>query len=235
MAKYDVAEGNDFNLPADVKMRPMQVVVKGTANSMTVGEGADIRKFNIEVQGKRNRIVIGANCRLRGKLIVKGSDQLISIGDHTTFVDVYILCDEGCDLKIGKWCMFSREIEIRTTDAHSLIDVATGLRLNTPGSITIGDHVWVSLGVIINKGVTIADDNVIGADAFVNRDFPESQTVIAGAPAKVVKRGVTWNRGRRASFTESEIYAWRDGPGPTPETAPAVETDSTEDEIGEEE
>jgi acetyltransferase-like isoleucine patch superfamily enzyme len=71
-----------------------------------------------------------------------------------------------------------------------LIDVATGERVNEAGSSHIGEHVWIGLGVIVNKGASIADDNVVAASSFVNCSFQDSQTVIAGTPAKVVREGV---------------------------------------------
>jgi acetyltransferase-like isoleucine patch superfamily enzyme len=133
----------------------------------------------------------------------------VSIGDSTTFQTVYLLCQEGCDITVGRHCMFSREIEVRTTDAHSLVDISSGTRLNRPQSIVIGDHVWVGLRALINKGASIPDDSIVGAAAFVNSAHSESHTVLAGVPAKVVRRGVTWNRGRKDSFTEEELLEWR--------------------------
>lgn len=42
--------------------------------------------------------------------------------------------------------------------------------------------------------ITIADNVSIGANATVNRSFTESNVVIAGTPAEIVKRNVpAWN------------------------------------------
>lgn len=133
----------------------------------------------------------------------------MDFGDYSTTVGVYILCQEGCNVRIGRHSMLSREIEIRTTDAHSVIDLETGNRLNTPADVIIGDHVWVGVGVILNKGTVIPNDTIVGAGAFVNKPFEEEHTAIAGAPAKVVRRGVTWNRSRRAKFSTDEMNEWR--------------------------
>ena len=46
--------------------------------------------------------------------------------------------------------------------------------------------------VTINKGVHIADNNMIGTGAIVTKSFNEQDTVIAGVPAKIVKQGVKW-------------------------------------------
>lgn len=53
--------------------------------------------------------------------------------------------------------------------------------------VTIGSDVWVAGGVIILPGVTIGDGCTVGAGSVVTRDV-EPYTVVAGNPAKVIKR-----------------------------------------------
>jgi acetyltransferase-like isoleucine patch superfamily enzyme len=107
--------------------------------------------------------------------------------------------------------MFSRKIEVRTTDAHSVVDRQTRRRLNPASSVTIGDHVWVGLGAVINKGSSVPADSVVGAMSFVNRSFEEEGVILAGIPAKVIRTGITWNRGRNARYTQEELDFWKDG------------------------
>lgn len=185
-----------------------KITINGSGNVVEILEGS-LFNGNIDIQGNNNRVLIGPHCAIRGRILVKGSKQTVAVGERTTFQSVYLLCQENCDVMIGRWCMFSRNIEIRTTDAHSVVDAQTGRRLNEPASVTIGDHVWVSVGVLISKGATLPEDSIVGANSFVNDVFVEPGTLIAGAPAKVVKRGVTWHRSRKAKFTKEELDAWR--------------------------
>lgn len=53
--------------------------------------------------------------------------------------------------------------------------------------ITIGNHVWICAGAFIGPGVTIGEGVVVGARAVVTKDI-EPWTVVAGNPAKVIKR-----------------------------------------------
>lgn len=55
-------------------------------------------------------------------------------------------------------------------------------------SSIIGDHCELGPGVKIIKPVRIGSGVKIGANAVVNKDFNEDNIVIAGVPAKVVKR-----------------------------------------------
>lgn len=53
--------------------------------------------------------------------------------------------------------------------------------------IRLGDDVWIGGGAIVLAGVTVGDRVVIGAGAIVTKDVP-SDVVVAGNPAKVIKR-----------------------------------------------
>ncbi len=53
--------------------------------------------------------------------------------------------------------------------------------------IRICDDAWIGMNVIILKGVTVGEGAVVGAGSVVTKDVP-SWTVVAGNPAKVVKR-----------------------------------------------
>lgn len=97
--------------------------------------------------------------------------------------------------------MFSARIEIRTSDSHTIFDIDTKKRLNKPGSVLIGDHVWIGKDVIVSKGVTIAKNSIIGAKSFVSRSLLDENCVYVGAPAKKVKERVGWTR---------ELLSWSD-------------------------
>lgn len=180
----------------------------GSGNLVRIKPGASFRG-RVEILGSGNLVEIGEKAAIKGELVVKGEGQKVAIGAHTTSISLYLLCQEQCDVFIGAHCMFSREIEIRTTDAHSVIDRQTGRRVNEAASIRVGDHVWVGVGAVLSKGAEIAPDSIVGAGAFVNRRFEEGGVILAGLPARIVRRGVTWSRERKDLFTEAEMTAWK--------------------------
>lgn len=52
----------------------------------------------------------------------------------------------------------------------------------------IGDNVELGVGAKIIGDVVLGDNIIIGAGAIVNHSFPDGNVVIAGVPAKIVKR-----------------------------------------------
>ena len=53
----------------------------------------------------------------------------------------------------------------------------------------IGDNVYLAPGAKLYGPITIGNNAVIGANAVVNRSFPEPGLVIAGIPARVIGEG----------------------------------------------
>ena len=53
--------------------------------------------------------------------------------------------------------------------------------------VIFGKSVWIGSNATILPGVTIGDNSVVAAGAVVTKDVPEN-TVVAGVPAKVVKK-----------------------------------------------
>lgn len=56
----------------------------------------------------------------------------------------------------------------------------------------IGDNVFIGMNSIIIGGITIGNNCLIGAGAIVTKDFAEDKLVIAGVPAKVLKKNIDW-------------------------------------------
>jgi acetyltransferase-like isoleucine patch superfamily enzyme len=204
------AEGNFVNIDESAEIRLSSInISNGKENTIEVGKGVVLASANIVIRGTGNKVIFSEKSQFTGRILVKGNNQTVSLGRNSTTADVYMLCSEGCNIIVGDNCMFSRKIEIRTSDAHSLIDRETGNRLNLPQSIRIGNHVWVGVGVIINKGTEIPDDCIVGALSFVNKAFTEESVVLAGAPARIVKRNVSWNRTRKPKFRPREMDFWK--------------------------
>jgi acetyltransferase-like isoleucine patch superfamily enzyme len=187
--------GADNELIArSVRASNCAVRIKGDGNRVVVGDDAILRDFRVAIEGNGCTLELGTRCRIVGHIMQKGAGALVRVGARATFERVSIVCIEGRSVVIGQDCMFSYGVEVRTSDAHPLLDLVTRERVNPPGDLFIGDHVWVGAHATVLKGVRIADDCVVGTRAVVVRDVAESHCAVAGVPARVVRQGVTWAR-----------------------------------------
>jgi acetyltransferase-like isoleucine patch superfamily enzyme len=58
----------------------------------------------------------------------------------------------------------------------------------TADPIVIGDHCWLATGATILPGVRLGNHVVVAAGAVVTKSFPEDDILLAGVPAKVVRK-----------------------------------------------
>ncbi|WP_334107958.1 methyltransferase domain-containing protein [Methylobacillus sp.] len=203
----DCDEGNSLQWPPGSNIRG-KISIRGQGNRITIAEGADINVL-VSITGDNNVIQIDPHVRLAGKIYFWGSGGSLQIGRNSTFARADFKCHEGRSIIIGKDAMFSYDVELRTTDGHSIVDPDNGCRLNLPEDILIGDHVWVGKGAFFLKGAQVANNSIVGAHTLVNRAFLQEQIILAGNPAKIIKEGITWHRDAKDVFTQAELDTWK--------------------------
>ncbi len=115
-------------------------------------------------------------------------------------------CDYGCNIHIGNnffanfnlTILDEAPVTIGTnvfigpnvsiyTACHPLEAEARNTGVEWAEPVTIGNNVWIGGNATILPGVAIGDNCVIGAGCVVTKDV-ESNTVVAGNPARVIKR-----------------------------------------------
>lgn len=97
-------------------------------------------------------------------------------------------------LVIGKNAQIGRDISIRTSDGHAIFNDGESLPYNEPEDVIIGDNVWIAQRAVILKGSKISSNSIIGACSLVNKKFDEKGVIIAGNPAKIIKRKIHWKQ-----------------------------------------
>lgn len=112
------------------------------------------------------QIILGANSR---------------IGRYSS-----IQASKGLTVKIGNKCAISHFVMIYTQNLKSTQDFSTSHTLSI-GNVIVGDYCWIGAHVFIKEGVTIGNNVVVGANSVVTKDIP-SFTVVAGTPAKIIKK-----------------------------------------------
>lgn len=198
VTKRIVGQGNVIQ-PGTSLLKSVEFDIVGNHNSVVVNDGCTLSGLKIHIRGDNHKIVIESGCRFvgGGVLWFEDSNGVLIVGKNTTFEGVNIAITEPFSrVDIGEDCMFAYDIDIRTGDSHSILDLATMQRLNFAANVRIDRHVWVTAHCTLLKGIHIREGSVVATGACVTKAFDEPNVVLAGNPAKVVKRQITWARER---------------------------------------
>lgn len=191
-------EGNHIEVGSNIILTG---TIRGQGNVIRIGATENPQALNLHVFGHDNEVLIGTGSFLQNLRIEIGSGRWLCsrarlrIGDGFSIASQgrFILPNSGNLLEIGDNCMFSSNIVVRGGEyPHLVFDQKSGAYLDVSDGIFIGDHVWVGEGAFIGKSVTLPGDCIVGTRSVVTKRFDETHCVIAGNPARVVKRSVQW-------------------------------------------
>ena len=163
-------------------------------------------KFKFQVGANRSHIIINGDnnvINLKADKFFKslriravGSNNIIDIGHNiimTSGVDIDFANACGLNFKIGDNCLFGQNIKFMLGDYHTLFSTITREQVNLPKTgIEIGDNVWLARNVTFLKDTKISSNSIVGYGSLVTKKFDDSNVIIAGVPAKIVKRHVYW-------------------------------------------
>lgn len=178
-------------------LKKVKIKLRGSNNRLVIGESVRLTHCEIRLSGSNNSIEIGDGVRFSsGKIYLGGNvfGQHIRIGAGTTVEGAYLLVDEGASIDIGRDCMLSTDIIVRVGDKHSILDVENGVRVNPAKNIDIADRVWIGRDVTLLKGAVLKSETIVATRSLVSRAFEEGFCVVGGVPAKIIKKGVRWDR-----------------------------------------
>ncbi|UIR57766.1 sugar O-acetyltransferase [Sphingobacterium sp. SRCM116780] len=136
------------------------------------------------------------------QLIIK---KLINTSTNRFFIEPPFYCDYGFNISIddnffanynctlldsapisiGKNVLFGPHVSLYTS-GHAIHpeDRAKGWQFSK--SITIADNVWLGGHVIVNPGVHIGENSIIGSGSVVTKNIP-SNVIAAGNPCRVIR------------------------------------------------
>lgn len=187
--------GKTNTIRSNSKLKNTKIYINGLNNKIIIGTDVILKKSTIQINGNNNIIIIGNNIILRGgDFVAIGDSNQIILGDFTTIHNhVAFEALEGRKITVGNDCMLSQDIEIRTGDSHSIVDLS-GKRINQGKDIEIGEHVWIGTRVTLLKGTYIASNSVVGVGTITSSRFERGNVIVAGIPAKVIKEDINWSR-----------------------------------------
>lgn len=132
------------------------------------------------------RLVVNGDFKIyTGCSVYVNKNATLELGSGYINNNVNISCFDS--IKIGHDVAISEDVTIRDSDNHLILH--SGRKPEQP--IEIGDRVWIGIRATILKGVKIGNGSIIAAGAVVTRDVPDN-CLVAGVPAKVIKRNIYW-------------------------------------------
>lgn len=180
-----------------VLLQKVKIDIIGENNVIFVDDLSIFNNCSFMIYGNNNNISIGKMCYFKDtEFWIEDDNNSITIGNKTTVAGkMQFAAIEGTNIFIGNDCLFSSGINVRTGDSHSILDLK-GNRINPSKDVIINDHVWVGNRAMILKGSIILNDSIISAGAIVTDKFDETNVIVAGVPAKIIKRDINWDKER---------------------------------------
>ena len=198
--KIIIVEENGDEIEFDNKMEIEGIKIRIIGNNCLVKLNKPFNLFDevfIEIESNNATCEIGKNCHIE-KIHFRlkfGENQKCIIGNNCFFCGgSAIVLDENSSLFIGENCLFAGGLNIWGSDGHSILDKDTYEILNIPQNpIKIGSHCWFGMGCTILKDSIIGDDTIIAWGSIIRNKFVENNVILAGRPAKIVRKNITWN------------------------------------------
>ncbi len=179
-----------------LEAKQVSITFNGSGNRVIIDKRSRIERLTVTFHGNHGTVRLGHNRNHgRPRLNLRlGAGSSITFGDDlTTTTPLFASAVEGAGITVGNDVMCATHIQLRTDDSHAIYDVDSGERINPAQSITIGDHVWLGYEAVVLGGVTIASGSVLGIRSVATADIPNN-VIAVGAPARVVRRNIAWER-----------------------------------------
>ena len=178
--------------------------------SIKYGVGVAIDEGSNIIVPEGGVLSLGDNCRV-GRFVELGPISLIRLGRDVSIQDRCVILG---DVHIGQHSFLSLNVlmtsgnhfyehapEVLMRDQDQLVATGPNAVSQLSSPIVVEEDCWIGFNAVIKRGVTLGRGSIVGANAVVTRDVMP-YTVVAGAPAKVIKErlafrppaSINWDR-----------------------------------------
>ncbi len=184
---------------ADGALLPPKVLEQLTlfpVRDVVVAVGSALRSIaSLLVGGDGATVFVDAGCELTaGELFCGGGSSIVLHGPLVaTRCAVVDARNRGSVVALPEQ-LWAADVYVATDDMHRLEDRTTGERLNPYGAhVRLGRHVWLCKDAVVTGHADVGDGAVVGMRAVVRGQKVPAHSVVAGAPARVVRDDVAWS------------------------------------------
>lgn len=169
--RFQIHSNAKINIGKELSLNENNIINNGRTSILRMDEGSELIVEGIF------KFYYGADIILfRGAKLFLGDNSFINS-------DCRIRCHKS--ISIGSNCAISHGFTLMDSDAHYIEND------DHTFPVIIGNHVWIGTNVTILSGVTIGDDAIIAAGALVKHNVPAG-VMVAGVPARIIKKNVEW-------------------------------------------
>ena len=219
-AFFELGNKCDVTLGDGTIFKSNSVIRLGDENKVNIGSKCVFDNISL-VSKNKNDISFGNNNKLNGpcvfgidsycELSVSDNNDIwktevhlfnyasLIVGKNNFFnKTILITCHSYTKTIINDFCIFASEVEIINGDGHSIFDNISTEKVNdmkaSGNTIEVCDHVWLCRRAMLLSNSHIGNGCIVGAGAIVNRRFESNNCLIAGIPAKIKKKNISWCR-----------------------------------------
>jgi len=142
------------------------VIGNNTTFSIPVGGRFKSTYCELHARYEEARIEIGENVAINNGLTIISAES-VEIGDDT---------------------LIGRELQVSDHDSHGIMPHERRVSKGQSKPVSIGRNVWIENSVTILKGSVISDNCIIGACSVVTGKCFAENTVLAGNPAREIRK-----------------------------------------------
>jgi len=137
--------------------------------------------------GPNQSITLGNNVTVSSFTTIETAGGNIIIGDNVTIGEYSTLQGQG-NIEIERNVLMASHVHL-ISNSHIYTDINTPIKFqeNKSKKIHIKENSWIGINVVIQSGVSIGRNSVVGSNSTVRSDIPDF-CVAVGNPAKVIKR-----------------------------------------------
>lgn len=119
-----------------------------------------------------------------GTLISNGHNIEFDVNDLNNFFSNGIYFQDLGKIVVGSGTFIGPNVGL-ITENH---DITNPAKRGGVKSVIIGNKCWIGMSSVILPGVVLGEHTVVGAGSIVTKSFPEGYCVIAGNPAKIIRK-----------------------------------------------